>query len=184
MKIAKTGRRVAYYSVQQDQRATIGRALNQLGGKNPFTIEELGKLQIHAPSNYNNWNRIVADVRAEHGVNPFSYICIDCPQNIEMDGHTPTTHAEIQKLALAAKDLAKEIGGIVCLPSHQYHDPEMPGANAIESIADAVLIITETISGEIHSFERLSLSKSRDSATSVTIPVTFNPAMTRFEDIK
>jgi replicative DNA helicase len=121
----ENGSRVAFYPLEMRQKQTLKRAIAVRSGNNPKYVRtllnnakhpeaqsyadsaakslmdacaDLIKAPIHMRDDLYSLEAIIADIRAEHGVRPFDFICVDYLQLIRCQGRFERRQLQIAEI--------------------------------------------------------------------------------------
>lgn len=209
---ALTGKRVALYPLEMRQKQILVRSLNTVSGYNVkfakkvfegnggdaykatvFTALKdaavaLASANIHMRDDLYSLESIIADIRAEHAVNPFTFITIDYLQLIRTAKKTDRRQLELAYITQTLKQVANELDCAVIVPSQVNKEGGTREAQDAENDASAIIKIHPDLDSENENGKagdvkpgRVEIWKQREGARHVDLDVKFNGPLTRFE---
>lgn len=208
---AQNGKHSAFYPLEMSTKATMKRGLAILSGDRPDFIRGvvqgasvppssfatrkvrefcdayavMKQLPLYVRDDLHDFDAIVADIRAQNTKKRLSFVCVDYLQLIQLSGRWERKQLAIAHMTQRFKVLAKELELVICVPSQVNKDGGTREAQDAENDASALLkIIAKEAKNGDPEFERLQVWKQREGQRFVDIPVTFNGALTRFEESK
>ena len=204
----ENGSRVAFYPLEMRQKQTLKRAIAVRSGNNPKYVRtllnnakhpeaqsyanaaaeslmaacaDLIKAPIHMRDDLYSLEAIIADIRAEHGVRPFDFICIDYLQLIRCQGRFERRQLQIAEITQRLKMTANEMNCVVIVPSQQSRDGSTREAQDAEMDASSLIKIHADTESEDVKPGRIEIWKQREGARHVDLKLKFNGLLTRFE---
>lgn len=206
---AMRGHRVALYPLEMKQKATLRRAIAQLGGDNPEYLRTLVKrgkatgqaseetnrllnqfmgtartimgLPVHLRDDLHSFEQIRADIRAEHALRPFTFIVIDYLQLIQSDAPFERKQLMIAHFTQGLKILAGQLDCIICVPSQVNKDGGTREAQDAENDASSLIKIHADEESKDVQPGRVEVWKQREGARHIDLPLKFNSMFTRFD---
>ena len=205
------GLRVAFYPLEMRQKQTIKRGLAMRAGINVkyvrslllsaktaeaerYAQEQLKKVQdavmdmaranLYIRDDLYALDSIIADIRAEHGKAPFTFVGIDYLQLIRINGKFERRQLQIAEITQRLKMLANELDCVVIVPSQQNKTGGTREAEDAENDASALVKIDAEVAdnGDI-SPGRISVWKQREGARGIDLKLKFNGLLTKFEPL-
>jgi replicative DNA helicase len=204
----ENGSRVAFYPLEMRQKQTLKRAIAVRSGNNPKYVRtllnnakhpeaqayadaaaqslmaacaDLIKAPIHMRDDLYSLESIIADIRAEHGAQPFDFVCIDYLQLIRCQGRFERKQLQIAEITQRLKMVANELNLVVIVPSQQNKDGGTREAQDAEMDASSLIKIHADEEAKDVQPGRVEIWKQREGARHVDLPIKFNGLLTRFD---
>lgn len=207
--IARSGKRTGFYGLEMQTKQNVKRALANLGQYHPdfvrnvvqqkpegdftkkvvadfcATADTIVSLPFYVRDDLFIYEAIIADIRCEHASSPLTMAVVDYLQLIRTLESRERRQLEIARMTQGFKQLAQELGIIICTPSQVNADGHTREAADAENDCNALLKIVSKEDAEGNpTFDKLLIWKQREGERFVEIPVTFDGRHSRFDERK
>jgi replicative DNA helicase len=204
------GARVAFYPLEMRQKQTIKRGLSMRAGINIKYVRqlllnaktedavryadhavarvqdaavEMARAGLYIRDDLYTLDAILADIRAEHAKQAFSFVSIDYLQLIRCNGKFERRQLQIAEITQRLKMAANELDCVFIVPSQVNKQGGTREAEDAENDASALVKIHADESSKDVQPGRTEIWKQREGPRHVDLALKFNGLLTKFEPI-